>query len=101
MYGIQINTTDGVKTNLNFYAGRFIGTATVSLSQPSTTYSVTMPSGVDLNDDVVFCKDYYLLQNINSAILINTGANTLSVRTPANVAFPNPVDIDFLFIRFQ
>lgn len=101
MYGVQILTTDGVKDSLNFFAGRFLGTASVSLSQANTTYQVTLPTGTNLTNDVVFCQDYYTLQNINCSILVDLPNNTLSVKTPTNVVFNNPISIPFLFVRFQ
>lgn len=97
MYSIQVQTTDGVRNNLEFNAGKFIGTSTITVfnDQPK---NVPLPSGVVLSRDLAYpyASGYF----IPLVTEINESANTLSVRLESGTS-SDGISVKFVFIRFK
>ena len=102
-YGIQLLTSDGQKTTLDFKAGRYVGSSTEE--NIKTAVDHIPPAGVVLADpDLMVFPAFNFYFYWAHYYLINAVSNVIEIRTRANASYdPSSPgsEITFHYLRFQ
>lgn len=102
-YGIQILTSDGQKTTLDFKAGRYVGTSSETGIKNNVDHAP--PSDVDLSDpDLIVFPTYDYSFSIGHYYAVNALANVIEIRNRPGISYdPGAAgaSITFVYIRFQ